>query len=338
MKKIISILLTLIIYSTLLSGCNKSESISDSDTISKTDFFFDTVITITLYDSNDESIIDSCFEQCSYYEQLFSKTISDSEISLLNRNGKLINANEHTLSIVKSAIHFSELTNGVFDITIAPISSLWDFRSDSPTLPDTNAINNALKLVDYKNIKIENNDITFLHDGMSIDLGGIAKGYIADQLVNYLQEKGVSSAIISLGGNIYAMGCKSDSSAYNIGIQKPFASQNETCAVINISNKSVVTSGVYERYFYLNNNLYHHILDTSTGYPINNGLLSVTIISDSSLDGDALSTGIFALGLDKGMSLINSLDNIEAVFVDSNNNIHISQGLKNENNIITLNN
>ena len=149
----------------------------------------------------------------------------------------------------------------------------------------------------------------------SIDLGGIAKGYMADCLKKYLENEGVKSALINLGGNILTIGSKSDGSSFRIGIQKPFDEKNATLTSVLAFDSSVVTSGSYERYFELNNQIYHHILDTRTGYPCNNNLASVTILSKESLTGDILSTACFALGVADGVELINSLDDIEAIFI-----------------------
>ena len=157
-----------------------------------------------------------------------------------------------------------------------------------------------------------------------IDLGGIAKGYIADQVKNYLVEEGIEHAYINLGGNILTLGGKTDDSNFRIGIQKPFAEDGTVMAVLPVSDKSIVSSGNYERYFKKDGKIYHHILDPSTGYPIENNLNQVTIISDKSVDGDALSTTCYALGLDEGLKLIQSMDNIEAVFITNDNTIYKS--------------
>ena len=149
----------------------------------------------------------------------------------------------------------------------------------------------------------------------AIDLGGIAKGYMADQLKEYLLGEGVTSAIINLGGNVLTIGEKPDGTSFNIGIQKPFDKQNATITSVQVKDSSVVTSGSYERYFKLGDTIYHHILNTETGYPCDNGLLSVTILSKESIDGDALSTACFTLGLEEGQKLIESLEDIDAIFV-----------------------
>ena len=164
---------------------------------------------------------------------------------------------------------------------------------------------------------------------MELDLGGIAKGYIADRLKDYLSQNGVTSAVIDLGGNILCLGGKSESDGFRIGIQQPFADRSETVSVVNIRDKSVVSSGIYERYIKAEDGtLYHHILNPQTGYSYENDLLGVSIISDKSVDGDGLSTTAFALGLSEGMKLINSMDGVEAIFITKDEKLHYSENFK----------
>ena len=181
--------------------------------------------------------------------------------------------------------------------------------------------------VNYENISVNDSTVTLADPEAKIDLGGIAKGFVADKIKSYMVQTGVTSAIINLGGNIVTIGGKKNSGNFNIGIQKPFGSSEEYSAIVKGSNLSIVTSGSYERYFKQDGKIYHHILDTKTGYPVDNRLLSVTIISEDSLSGDALSTSCFALGLKKGMRLIENTPEIEALFIDKDYKIHTSSGL-----------
>lgn len=302
----------LICILTLLSGC----SLTEKEPITKTGFYFDTVITITLYDTKDESLLDECFSYCGEFEKQISRTIAGSEISRINTAaGQPVKVSETTIELLKKGIYYGELTNGAFDITVAPLSTLWNFKNNPGNVPSETEISEALSHVNYKNIIIDGNTVTLTDPQAALDLGGIAKGYMADYLKEYLLKNGVKSALINLGGNVLAIGSKPDHSAFKIGIQKPFAEQNISITSVSAKDTSVVTSGVYERCFEVNETLYHHILDTSTGYPCNNGLYSVTILSTQSVDGDALSTACFALGLEDGMKLIKSIDDIDAIFI-----------------------
>ena len=220
------------------------------------------------------------------------------------------------------------MSNGAFDITIGSISSLWDFKAESPSIPDAAAIADDVSHVNYKNIMIQDNTVRLLDPYAKLDVGAVAKGYIADRLRDYLEEEGIDHAMIDLGGNIIAMGSKLDGSDYNIGIQKPFDENGTPITSVKLSDKSIVTSGVYQRYFEQDGKIYHHILDPATGYPCENNLYSVTIITDSSLTADALSTTCFLLGYEKGMNLINQLNNVDAVFITNDNQIHYSKNFQ----------
>lgn len=311
MKRLYRLILLCMVM-VLLCGC----SLTTKEPLSKTGFHFDTVITIILYDSKNEELLNTCFDYCKDFENLVSRTIPTSDISRINMSaGSSIEVSDTTIELLKKGIEFGELTDGAFDITIAPLSELWDFKNNPGNVPSESDIVEALSHVNYKNIVIEGNTVTLTDPKAAIDLGGIAKGYMADQLKKYLLNEGVTSAIINLGGNVLTIGEKPDGTSFNIGIQKPFDEQNETITSVQVKDSSVVTSGSYERYFKVDATIYHHILNTETGYPCSNGLLGVTILSEESIDGDALSTTCFALGLEEGQELIASLEGIDAIFV-----------------------
>ena len=194
-------------------------------------------------------------------------------------------------------------------------------------MPDAGAISAALARVDWTKVSVDGNVVT-LPAGMGLDLGGIAKGYIADKLREYLSENGVDSALINLGGNVLTLGGKPDGSNFTIGVQKPFGQNSDILGACRLKGMSVVTSGIYERYFVEDDRLYHHILDTKTGYPVENELYSVTIISPTSTDGDALSTICFAFGSEDGMALIETLDGIECVYCLSDGTLLFSSGAR----------
>lgn len=318
-----------------LSSCTKKK-----DMVEKNGFYFDTVVKITLFNA-EEKYLDECFKLCEKYENLLSASIETSEISLINKNsqeGIYTVVSDETLSLIKSGISYGEISNGKFDITIGRLSGLWNFSSDSPCVPNELDIKKNIEHVNYKCISIKGNSVLLTDKESSLDLGGIAKGFIADKLKEYLLENGITKGIINLGGNVLLIGSKPDNSNYNIGVQTPFASENDVAAIVNAKDKSIVTSGVYERYYYENDILYHHILDTETGYPVENDLLGVTIISDDSIDGDGLSTTVFALGLNKGIKLIETIKNTEAIFIDKDYNIHITSGLNiDESNKVSVN-
>lgn len=338
---------TLILSSAVLSGCSSKVNTSqtaDSESqepISTTAIKLNTAVTVTIYDSQDRNLLTECMNLCDKYEKIFSRTASDSELYKLNhRQFTPVDGTDNTYQVsaslaelVQKGLYYSELSDGAFDIAIEPLTSLWDFTAEDPQVPKDSLIQTALSKCDYHNVTVggkDNNEITLKTDDTAIELGAIAKGYIADRLKEYLISQDVKSAIINLGGNVLCIGGKPDDSSFKIGIQKPFADRSETIAVMDIKDKSVVSSGVYERCFEQDGTLYHHLLNPKTGYPYDNGLIAVTIISDQSVDGDALSTTCFALGLEDGLKLAESLDDVQAFFVTSDYAIHYTKDFQKE--------
>lgn len=312
-----------------VTGCSVISSYQEkSAVISDTAFYFDTVVTITLCGTSDTSILNDCFQEMARYEALLSRTREGSDIWKINHSqGMPVEVSDLTIDLLQLALQYSERSEGVFDPTIASVVSLWNFTENPEKLiPEQKEIDEALSHVDYRNIQISGNTVTLLDPAASIDLGGIAKGYIADQLKKFLIKKEITGALINLGGNNLALGTKPNEQPWKIGIQKPFAGTSDLATVLSIDGQSVVTSGNYERYFEKDGQIYHHILDTQTGYPVQNHLQGVTILSDSSADGDALSTTCFALGLEKGMELIETLPGIEALFITDDGQLHRSSG------------
>ena len=288
-------------------------------------FYLDTIITLTAYVENEEVLHDA-LRECGRYERLLSRTVEGSDVWRINNaNGNPVTVSEDTRKILETAKRISELSNGAFDITIAPASTLWDFTSGQAVLPDADALEAAAALVDYTKVRTEGDTVT-LPKGMMIDLGGIAKGYIADAVKEYLVERGVESAILSFGGNIVAIGLKPNGSPWKIGIQDIDRSTGEYMLVSQNYGGSTVTSGIYERGFDLDGIRYHHLLDTKTGWPVQNELASVTIFSDSSMLGDALSTTAFVLGTEEGSALIESLDGVEALFIARDRSVTCTSG------------
>jgi len=309
-------------YLLTLTGC----TIKQTEPISKTGLYFDTVIKIDIFDSTDQNLLDECFRYCQEFENKISRTIPTSEISQINASqGKSVTVSDTTIELLQKGIEYGKLTNGKFDITIAPLSELWDIKNNPGTIPSDEEIQEALSHVDYSTIQIKGNTVTLLDPEAAIDLGGIAKGYMADKLKEYLISEGVESALINLGGNILTIGTKPSGQAFKLGIQKPFDKQGTPITAVDSINNSLVSSGVYERYFEVDGTRYHHILNTETGYPYDNGLLGVSIISSKSVDGDALSTACFALGLEEGMQLIRTLENTEAIFITDDYKLYDSR-------------
>lgn len=314
----ISAMLTSVILATsLFSGCGEVR------VNTKKGVYFDTFVTLTAYG---REVPEECFESLIKYDTLFSKTESGSDIVRLNSaGGKSVNVSDDTLELLNLAEKYRVLSGGRFSHLSGSLTELWDFKSDAPSLPKNSDIDRALKSVKNGSVEIASNSAR-LTNGAKIDLGGIAKGYIADKISEIYKKNNVSG-IIDLGGNILTVGEKPDGSLFTVGIKNP-ENPDEVKLKLEFSGGAVVTSGTYERNFTYENKLYHHLLDLSTGYPTDNGLCSVTIIAESSAAADALSTAVFCMGETDGKELIETLDNTEAVFVRTNGQVSVTSGLR----------
>lgn len=319
----LSILLILVIALTSCTGNNMDESINDSR------FLIGTIISLELFGTKDEELLDGSFKIIEEIDQLMSLNIEGSELNRLNANaGKgPFKVSEQTFTVIKKALEYGGISNGGFDITLEPVISLWNIGSDNAKVPASDILEEKLKFVDYTKVKLNESNLTVeLEEGMSIDLGGIGKGYSADLVAQYLISEGIEKAILNLGGNILIIGEKAEETPFRVGLQNPFDNRNEYFGVVEASDKTVVTSGIYERNFTEDDVLYHHILDTVTGYPVNNGVASVSIIADESIEADALSTVLFVLGVEDGIKLANELDGVECIFVTDEGQVHMSDG------------
>ena len=300
----------------LCTGCQMQTN-SNSQLYEKNFIYFDTVINLQFYaNENGNDLMNHCVEMCSGYENTFSRTLETSELYAINhRTENTVTVSDDVAQLISVGLEYYQLSNGKFDITVAPLSDLWDFKSEDAVVPDEDAILEALDKVGADQISLSGNTLTFSSDQVMIDLGALVKGFVADHLKSYLVENGVSSGLLNLGGNVLTIGSRPDGSSWNIGIQKPFDDQEPIADVVKIKDKTVVSSGIYERYFEQDGTIYHHILDPDTGYPIQNDLWGVSIICDSSLTGDALSTTCMTLGYEEAYKLINSLENTDAEFI-----------------------
>lgn len=311
------------IFITILAGCSPK-----NQPVTYNGYYFNTVISLTFYNEDDAKLSEECFQLCKTYENMLSRTVEGSDIWNINHsNGMPVSISEETYTLLAEALYYCEFTNGKIDITIAPLMDAWNFTDEGKEQipPTQEEIETLLSHVDYTQIELtENNTVTLKEPEASIDLGFIAKGYIADKLKEYLVSQGVTSALINLGGNVCAIGNKPDGSTYTIGIQEPFAPTGTTLTTTTLSDSSAVTSGTYERGFTYDNVYYHHILNTDTGYPANNDLVSVTILCESSMQADALSTTCFVLGKEHALEYIKSLEDVECILIDSEGNVHYS--------------
>ncbi|MGL5020470.1 MAG: FAD:protein FMN transferase [Mycoplasmatales bacterium] len=325
MKKIILVFILLI----TLSGCSSKETYNEEEF----DYFnFDTPINIKVYSKvneniNFETIDELVKKRLNEIELIFSRTNADSELSKLNKEYSLDNASSDLINVLNFATEYCNITNTKYDISSGTLIELWSINNENH-LPTVEEIDSALKNVGCNDIIVQDNKIS-IPEGYIIDLGSIAKGYAADEVIKILKDNNVNSALINLGGNIQAINTKPDASEFQIGIMNPSIENktSENIASIKINNKAVVTSGINQRYFENNGKIYHHIFDATTGYPVDSNLASVSIITSEGIKADVLSTAVFIMGIDEGLKYVETLEDVEAIFVDRDGNITQSSGI-----------
>ncbi len=320
---LISILIT-----AALCGCADKNGLS-ADTSKETAelFAMDTVMNLTAYGENAKQAINAASDEIKRLDAVFSISSSGGDIKSINETGSG-SVSSDTAALINRAAEISKNTDGLFDCTIAPVMDAWGFTTKNYRIPETTELKTLLASVDYNKISITDNTVT-LPENMKIDLGGIAKGFTSNRIMEIFSQNGVSSGIISLGGNVQALGSKPDGSPWRIAIQDPI-NINSTFAVLNVENKAVITSGGYQRYFEKDGKKYHHIINPRTGYPADSGLISVTIVSSDGTLADALSTALFIMGKDQAADYWRKhSSDFEAVLVTENGDVCITQGLEN---------
>jgi len=298
---------------------------------SKSVYLLGTICSIALHDKGSDAILDEAFNIVRDIDLKMGMGSENSEIQKVNTasgsSPLIISAD--TFAVIKSGVKFAKLSQGRFDITVGPLVTLWGIGMKNARVPGQQEIDKAMTLIGIDSIVLqeEGHKVLLKKPGMKLDLGGIAKGYAADAAAGYLKTRGVTRAIIDFGGNIFVLGSKAADKPWRVGIQHPHKRRGAYIGVIPLSNKAVVTSGKYERFFEVGGKQYHHIFDTSTGYPVVNNLSSVTLIADDSMTADAMSTAVFAAGLTEGLKLVEAYKGIEAVVVTEDGLVHLSSGL-----------
>ena len=311
----------------------KNDSKTNSIITSQESYQLGTYITLSIYADQEvpNNVFDDLFNLIDKYEYMVSKNITDTELDRVNKNAGIapVKVSNDFIEMVNLGLKYAKASEGRFDISVGPIVDLWGIGSDMARLPGDSEIQALMKYIDYSKIVVDKaaSTIYLPEKGMEIDLGAIAKGYIADRLKDKIQAEGYDSAIINLGGNVLTVGRKPNSDNWNIGVRNPESDAGSTMGILKLVDNSIVSSGVYERFFVQDNVRYHHIINALTGYPEQNDMLSVSIVSDRSVDGDALSTTTFLLGLEKGYKYIESLDGIGAVFIMKDHSVYVTSNL-----------
>lgn len=304
-----------------------------TEPVSKSDFLLGTVVEITLYDKSDESIIDKAFARIKEIET--KMTINNAEtseiIQLNNASGvNPVKVSPDTFDVLERGKYYSQATKGRFDITVGSIVKLWNIGTEYAAIPDPKILEQKRELINYNKLILDKANLTaYLEDkGMQVDLGAIAKGYAADEVAKVLVANGVHHAIINLGGNVLTVGGNMQDKPWKIGIQDPFNPRGDYIGIITVNDETVVTSGTYERYFIgKDGKRYHHILDPRTGYPADNDIASVSVITKKSVDGDGNSTSLLLLGLNEGLKFVEQ-EGFGAIFITYDKKVYITPDLK----------
>lgn len=327
-KTCVVIIAFILLFSTSCSRINKNMDTA----VEREGFHMGTVISVKIYGEKAKEAADEVFKRIAEIESIMTINEQCSEIGRLNeQSGKnSVKLSSESIYVLEKAKAFSKLSEGAFDVTIGPLVKAWGVFTDNPRIPPRDEIKNYLKLVNYNDLHVDSRNLTayLAKENQVVDLGGIAKGYAGDEAVKILKKYNIKSAFVNLGGNVVVHGKKPDGSPWVIGVQNPRAVNGKIIGTVRVSDKAVVSSGDYERFFEKDGIRYHHILDPRTGYPSRSGLIGTTVISDLSIDADALSTSIFVLGLDKGMKLIENIKGVEAIFVTSDKKVYTTSGLK----------
>ena len=297
----------------------------------RAEFLMGTYMEIRAIGRKAPQALDAVFARLVEIEDRMTKNSENSEIAAINQYAgqEAVAVSDDTFAVIGKALQYAELTRGKFDPTIQPIVELWQIGTPQARVPSNAEIAAQLPLVNYQAVETNasTRTVRLNQAGMGLDLGGIAKGYAADEAVRILQEYGVKKALINLGGNLYALGTNPNNQPWRIGIQDPEDDRNQFIAVVEAEDQTLVTSGAYERFLERDGMTYHHILDPETGYPAASDLLSVTIVTSNSIDADALSTSIYILGREAGLALVESLPDIEAVIIDRDYRVYLTAGL-----------
>lgn len=332
MKK--SLLIGVLMMALTLCGCSASDSSDAGSAVNESAaasharelFAMDTVMTLEAYGDQAETALDAATAEIERLDALFSISSSDGDIATLNAE-KTVTAEADTLTLLERAEDIAVSTDGLFDCTIAPLMDAWGFSSGDYQVPDAATLTSLLAAVDHSQVAISGDTVT-IPENMSIDLGGIAKGFTSDRVMEIFADNGVTSGIISLGGNVQTLGHKPDGSLWRVGIQDPDDTSN-ILATVEVADKAVITSGGYQRFFEENGVTYHHIIDPRTGYPADSGLTSVSIVSDDGTLADGLSTSLFIMGHDAAIDYWRAhSEDFDFILVSEDGSVTISAGLE----------
>lgn len=303
------------------------------DPLTRTESMLHTAIQIQIYHNDQEATMEKAIDYIKRMEKLFSTNLEGSDIYRINQAAgkEAVKVAPETIELIKKALEMAEVSHGKFDITIGAVTNLWRIGDPAARVPEKSEIEAALKKIDYKKVTVDekNQTVKLEEEGMVLELGGISKGYIGSGIVKFFKLEGITTAIINLGGNVIVMGTNpSKPEGWNVGVQDPDEVRGQVVGTQRIKDYAIITSGIYERYIEKDGVKYHHILDPKTGYPLDNDISGVTVFAPESVDGDALSTSLFLFGIKEGLAFIETLEGVEAVFIDKEHQVYLTSGLK----------
>lgn len=326
-RKPLLILLSIIVAG-LAAGCIlKYSRQSHAREYSRQFFAMDTVMSFTAYGERGEEAVEAAVQEVERLDALLSTGIAESEVSRINASGEG-DLSEDTEKILSEGLAIWKQTGGLFDVTIYPLMQLWGFPTGNYHVPTKEELKQTMSLVDSSKVILDGNHVT-LGEKQKMDLGGIAKGYTSNRIMEIFQEYGVTSAMVSLGGNVQTLGKKPDGTDWQVGIQNPDNVQGDLLGAVAVQDQAVITSGGYERYFEENGQTYIHILDPRTGCPAENGLASVTIVSSNGMLADALSTSLYIMGLDEAEAYWRIYaDEFDMILMTDDGTVYVTEGIR----------
>lgn len=313
------------VFAVFLASCSAASS---NGHLQRSGMYYDTVVTIDLYGKDNgvlSAAMDECMNMCGRYEKLFNKNDTESDIASINSKKTGVKVDHDTALMINESLKYCELSDGMFDISVKPLTDLWDFHSQKGNIPDPHSLKQALPAVDFRQIFVdEKNDIVTVGENTAIDPGGSAKGYIADALAAYLSGCDITGAIINIGGDIQTVGSKPDNEPFVIGVRDPF-NKEDVLIPLKLNGQAVATSGIYERSFTAAGKRYHHILDPESGYPAETDVESATVITSRALDADCLGTICILEGSNSALCLIDNTKDTEAVLILTDGSVVMSR-------------
>lgn len=300
--------------------------------VERTSYVLGTIVHFKVYGNKAENAISEAIDKLNEIDDKMSAFKENSEVCMINEEAGVapVAVSQETYKLIKKALTYSEILHGSFDITVRPLVNLWGIGTENANVPDKEDIQKTLKLVNYKDIMFDDefSSIMLRREKQAVDLGGIAKGYAADCVRDIFKKNKIKNAVIDLGGNILVLGKKENKDLWKVGIQDPEKGRGKYVGTLSIRDKSVVTSGNYEKYFEKDGVKYHHIIDTKTGYPSQSKIISATIISDNSIDGDGLSTGVYILGVDKAIKIIEHMKGVDTILITQDRKVYTTSGVR----------